>query len=319
MLNVENLSKKFKAKQALNDVTFTAPNGRVTGFLGPNGAGKSTTMRCLLGLIHPDSGRALIDGHDYTRSPSPLSDAGAVLDAKSSHKGRTALAHLRGLAMTHGIPNSRVDEVIDMAGLTSVRKQRTGGFSLGMGQRLSIAAALLGDPHNLILDEPINGLDPEGVKWVRDLCRYYASIGRTVLLSSHLMSEVAMTADDLVIIGRGRILAQTTVKEFIDRNSTHRVRISTSDPQALLSAAAVVDAMTVTPIQGSPNDFFVDGIPLAHLSELLVDHGVAITHLEEETASLEDAYLALTHDSVEYATGGSDPNPQAQPNQEAHR
>ena len=233
MIEIEGLSKRFGAKSVLDHVSFTAEDGKVTGFLGPNGAGKSTTMRAALGLIAPDSGRALIDGRPFAEHRAPLRTVGAVLDAKSAHKGRSAYAHLLSIALTNGIPKRRVDEVMDLTGIAAVKTRKAGAFSLGMSQRLSIAAALLGDPHNLVLDEPINGLDPEGVKWVRDLCRYYAAQGRAVLLSSHLMSEVALTADNLVIIGQGRILETTTVADFVAEHSTRSLRVITPEPEKL--------------------------------------------------------------------------------------
>jgi ABC-2 type transport system ATP-binding protein len=233
MITIEGVSKQFKGKIALDQVSFTAEDGKVTGFLGPNGAGKSTTMRAALGLLKPDAGRALIDGKPFRESASPMALVGAVLDAKSAHKGRSAYSHLLALALTNGIPRKRVDEVIALTGLESVRKRKAGSFSLGMSQRLSIAAALLGDPHNLVLDEPVNGLDPEGVKWVRELCRFYASQGRAVLLSSHLMSEVALTADNLVIIGQGRILETTSVDRFVAEHSAHAIRVVTPEPDKL--------------------------------------------------------------------------------------
>lgn len=275
-------------------MTFEARDGHITGFLGPNGAGKSTTMRILLGLVHPDEGTALVDGKAFAHLQSSMTQVGAVLDAKSAHKGRSAIAHLEALAMTHGIPRTRVKEVIDLAGLSSVAKQRTGRFSLGMGQRLSIAAALLGDPHNLILDEPINGLDPEGVKWVRDLCKYFASLGRCVMLSSHLMSEVALTADDLVIIGRGSVLARTTVSDFINANSTHRVRLTTSTPSKLREALAAhpqIACESVGAATSASADFLLSGISRDKLGQLLAQHEVVVVGMSEETTSLEEAYI----------------------------
>ena len=238
MLEFQHITKRFGAKTALNDVSFVAEDGKVTGFLGPNGAGKSTTMRCALNLIHANSGTSLIDGKPYAKIASPMTEVGAVLDAKSAHRGRTAYNHLYSLALTHGISKKRVDEVIDITGLTSVKTRKAGSFSLGMSQRLSIAAALLADPHNLILDEPINGLDPEGVKWVRELCKYYASQGRAILLSSHLMSEVALTADNLVIIAHGEILKRTTVQDFVNAHSQHAVRLVTPEGEKLKSVLA---------------------------------------------------------------------------------
>jgi ABC-2 type transport system ATP-binding protein len=308
MLSIENLSKKFGKKQALHDVTFTANDGRVTGFLGPNGAGKSTTMRVLLGLLHAESGRALVDGEAYATSRSPLTRVGAVLDAKSAHKGRSAIAHLTAVAQTHGISQARVEEVLEYSGLTSVAKRRAGSFSLGMSQRLNIAAAILGDPHNLVLDEPVNGLDPEGVRWVRDLCKFYASTGRCVLLSSHLMSEVAVTADDLVIIGQGKILDTTTASDFIERHSSHAVHVVTPDPESLTVALATLQGARITrePVPAVATEacveFRITGVTLAQVAELIANHGILVYRLTEELTSLEDAYLQLTHSSVEYAS-----------------
>ncbi|MCI1983606.1 MAG: ATP-binding cassette domain-containing protein [Bifidobacteriaceae bacterium] len=314
MLSVENLSKKFGEKQALRGISFEAHDGRVTGFLGPNGAGKSTTMRALLGLIRADSGTALVDGHAYATSRSPLTHVGAVLDAKSAHKGRSARSHLLAMAHTHGISRQRVEEVLAYAGLKDVDKRRAGGFSLGMSQRLNIAAAILGDPHNLVLDEPVNGLDPEGVRWVRELCRYYASTGRAVLLSSHLMSEVALTADDLVIIGRGRILAQFTVQEFLERYSSHAVRVITPTPNAFTTAFATLPQAHVEQLNSHGDEasvasgtaeFRITGIPLAQAAELIANQGIVVYQLNEERTSLEDAYLQLTHGATEYASSAA--------------
>ncbi|MBT1164056.1 ATP-binding cassette domain-containing protein [Bifidobacterium felsineum] len=306
MIEVEGLSKRFKSKQALNNVTFTAEDGKVTGFLGPNGAGKSTTMRAMLGLIAPDSGQALIDGQSFTSLRAPMRAVGAVLDAKSAHRSRSARDHLLALAYTNNIPKRRVDEVIDMTGLTSVTKGKAGRFSLGMSQRLSIAAALLGDPHNLVLDEPINGLDPEGVKWVRELCRYYASQGRAVLLSSHLMSEVALTADDLVIIGQGRILETTTVRKFVAEHSTRSIRVVTPEPDKLKAIFASAQEVRVVSDQRTPADppigevFRITGADLIAAARVFAQAGLVTYELIEEHASLEEAYMALTHSQVEY-------------------
>ena len=308
MIEITRLSKRFGAKQALSDVSFTAENGVVTGFLGPNGAGKSTTMRAALGLITPDSGRALIDGKPFASSRAPLHTVGAVLDAKSAHKSRSAYDHLRALAYTNGISKRRVDEVIDMTGLNAVAKRKAGQFSLGMSQRLSIAAALLGDPNNLVLDEPINGLDPEGVKWVRDLCRYYAAEGRAVLLSSHLMSEVALTADNLVIIGQGRILETTTVSRFVAEHSHRAIRVCTPDPARLRAIFANASEVTVTPAKRTPADpehgevFRIEGADLRAAAQAFAQSQLVTYELIEEHASLEDAYMALTHSHAEYLT-----------------
>lgn len=296
------------ARKAIDHVTFTAEDGKVTGFLGPNGAGKSTTMRAALGLIRPDEGSALIDGRPIGRIEAPMRVVGAVLDAKSAHPGRSAYAHLRALALTNGIGRKRVDEIIDMTGLAAVRQRPAGQFSLGMSQRLSIAAALLGDPHNLVLDEPVNGLDPEGVKWVRELCRYYASQGRAVLLSSHLMSEVALTADDLVIIGQGRILETTTVNAFVAKHSRHSIRVVTPDPAklyAIFAHAAGVSVMPAARAAGDPEEgqaFRIVGADLKATADVFARAGLVIYQFLEERASLEEAYMALTHTAVEYAS-----------------
>lgn len=310
MIEIEGLSKRFGSKAALSGVSFIAEDGKVTGFLGPNGAGKSTTMRAALGLIRPDGGRALIDGSRFADLPSPMASVGAVLDAKSAHKGRSAYAHLRALALSNGIPKSRVDEVIDFTGIASVAKKKAGTFSLGMSQRLSIAAALLGDPRNLVLDEPINGLDPEGVKWVRELCRYYAGQGRVVLLSSHLMSEVALTADNLVIIGQGRILETTTVGAFVAEHSTHSIRVVTPQPDRLRAIFANAPGVTVSPAQRDPNDppegapFRIVGADLKLTAEVFARAQLITYQMIEEHASLEEAYMALTHASAEYRSHG---------------
>ncbi|KFI38419.1 ATP-binding protein of ABC transporter system [Bifidobacterium actinocoloniiforme DSM 22766] len=312
MIEIQRLTKRFGAKRAIDGVSFVAQDGKVTGFLGPNGAGKSTTMRAALGLIRPDSGVALIDGRPFASMRSPLREVGAVLNPRSAHKGRTARAHLLALALSNGIPAKRVDQVMDIAGLASVGKTKTGAFSLGMSQRLSIAAALLGDPHNLILDEPVNGLDPEGVVWVRQLCRYYASQGRAVLLSSHLMSEVAQTADDLVIIGRGRVLERSSVADFLAKHSTRSVRIVTPEAgrlSALLDNAthgqAHVEALPAqSALPAGAQALRVTGIDLARLARLVATHQIVIYELAQERASLEEAYMALTRGSEEYRAGG---------------
>ncbi|MBT1165519.1 ATP-binding cassette domain-containing protein [Bifidobacterium simiarum] len=308
MIEVEKLVKTFAGRKVLDGVSFTARNGRVTGFLGPNGAGKSTTMKALLNLIHPDSGRSFIDGRPFTTLSSPMRSVGAVLDARSAHKGMKAETYLRSLALTNGIPKSRVDEVMAITGIGKVASRRAGTFSLGMSQRLAIAAALLGDPHNLVLDEPINGLDPEGVKWVRDLCRYYASQGRTVLLSSHLMSEVAITADDLVIIGRGRILTQTTVERFVGEHSRHDVRVVTPDPDRLRQVFAAARGITITPDdrrEGDPERSWavrIAGAPLEAIAGIIAHHQLVVYQLVQERGSLEDAYMELTRTAGEYHT-----------------
>src|SRR5918994_712652 len=233
MITAEGLVKRYGAKTAVNDISFTVRPGQVTGFLGPNGAGKSTTMRMIVGLDRPTDGSVTVNGKPYAAHRAPLHEVGALLDAKAVHTGRTAYNHLLAMAATHGIGANRVREVIEMTGLESVAGKRVGGFSLGMGQRLGIAAALLGDPANLVLDEPVNGLDPEGVLWVRTLLRGLAAEGRTVLLSSHLMSEMALTADHLIVIGRGRVVADAPVEEVVSRAGVAGVRLRTPDAPRL--------------------------------------------------------------------------------------
>lgn len=263
-------------------------------------------MRAALGLISPDKGRALIDGKPYVTLRAPMRAVGAVLDAKSAHKSRTARAHLQALAYTNNIPKRRVDEVIDMTGLQAVANVRAGQFSLGMSQRLSIAAALLGNPHNLVLDEPINGLDPEGIKWVRDLCRYYAAEGRAVLLSSHLMSEVALTADNLVIIGQGHVLETTTVSAFVAEHSSRSIRVVTPEPDKLRAIFTSSPEVTVVPDTRKSDDpqvgevFRVNGADLVAAAQAFARAGLITYEFVEEHASLEESYMALTHSSAEY-------------------
>jgi ABC-2 type transport system ATP-binding protein len=299
MIVAENLSKSFGAKHAVQDVSFTVQPGRVTGFLGPNGAGKSTTMRMIVGLDRPTSGQVTVDGRDYRGLRSPLTEVGVLLDAKAVHTGRSAQNHLRAMAATHGIPRRRVDEVIEITGLSSVARKRAGGFSLGMGQRLGIAAALLGDPKTLILDEPVNGLDPEGVLWVRRFVRHAASEGRTVLLSSHLMSEMALTADHIIVLGRGRVLADAPVDELVRQWTRATVRIRT--PRAVDLARLVArDGVTVTHLADGVMD--VEGAAAHDIGDLALAHGIALHELTPASGTLEDAYLGLTGDDVEYKT-----------------
>ncbi|TQJ32007.1 ABC transporter ATP-binding protein [Microbacterium sp. SLBN-146] len=297
MIVAEHLSKDYGAKHAVSDVSFTVQPGKVTGFLGPNGAGKSTTMRMIVGLDRPSGGRVTVDGKDYSRLRSPLTEVGVLLDAKAVHTGRTARNHLRALAATHGLPSSRVDEVIALTGLESVAGKRAGGFSLGMGQRLGIAAALLGDPRTLILDEPVNGLDPEGVRWVRDFVRYYAGQGRTVLLSSHLMSEMSLTADHIIVLGRGRVLADAPMTDVVRDWTTTTVRVR-SPRLGELAELMARDGATIT--TGAPDTATISGIPMDRIGDTAAAHGIPLHELASTTGSLEDAYLALTGESVEY-------------------
>jgi ABC-2 type transport system ATP-binding protein len=299
MIVAENLTKRYGARTAVSDASFAVRPGMVTGFLGPNGAGKSTTMRMIVGLDRPTSGRATVNGRAYATSPSPLTEVGTLLDAKAVHTGRSARNHLRAMAATHGIPVSRVDEVLEITGIASVARKRAGGFSLGMGQRLGIASAILGDPTTLILDEPVNGLDPEGVRWVRDFVRSYAAAGRTVLLSSHLMSEMALTADHLIVLGRGRVLADASVAQLVAAWTKEDVAVETPHADALASALA---SDTVTVQRTGANALAVSRAPAAWIGDRAAAAGIAIHQLTTRTGSLEEAYMALTGDAVEYKT-----------------
>ncbi|MEA2155761.1 MAG: type transport system ATP-binding protein [Solirubrobacteraceae bacterium] len=298
MIEIEHVTKRYGDKLAVDDLTFNVEPGIVTGFLGPNGAGKSTTMRMILGLDAPTAGRVRVNGRDYRELRAPLHEVGALLEARAIHTGRSAYDHLLAMAQTHGLGRSRVDEVIDLVGLQSVARKRAGGFSLGMGQRLGIASALLGDPQTLILDEPTNGIDPEGIVWIRSLLKGLAAEGRTVFLSSHLMSEMALTAEHLIIIGRGRLIADTTVDEVVRQASEGAaVRVRTPQPEALRAALAGPDVA----MRSSEHDVLdVTGMSSARIGELAAAGGVVLHELTPQQASLEDAYMRLTGDSVEY-------------------
>jgi ABC-2 type transport system ATP-binding protein len=298
MIEIEHVTKRYGEKVAVDDLSFVVQPGIVTGFLGPNGAGKSTTMRMILGLDAPTSGTVRVNGRSYRDLAMPLHEIGAMLEARAIHTGRSAANHLLAMAQTHGIPRSRVDEVIDLVGLESVARKRAGGFSLGMGQRLGIASALLGDPRTVILDEPANGLDPEGILWIRTLLKRLAAEGRTVFLSSHLMSEMALTAEHLVIVGRGRLIADTTVEEVVRHASLDgAVRVRTPDAAALRDALAA-EGVTV---QSSERDVLdVHGVASERIGEVAAREGLVLHELTPQRASLEDAYLSLTGDAVEY-------------------
>jgi len=296
MIQVSNLTKRYGATLAVDDLSFEVHPGTVTGFLGPNGAGKSTTMRMILGLDHPTSGSATVNGSSYLRSPAPLRNVGALIDANDVHGGRTARNHLRALARSNGLPESRVDEVLDMAGITSVANRRIKGFSLGMGQRLGVAAALLGDPAVVMFDEPVNGLDPEGILWMRNLLRALASQGRTVLVSSHLMAEMAQTADHLVVIGRGRLLADMTTEEFLVRNGRTHVQVR-SPRRAELAAVLVAAGGEVSDDKGV---LAVHGLSCEQVGDLAAANAIAVHQLFEQRASLEAAFMDMTHQSVDY-------------------
>jgi ABC-2 type transport system ATP-binding protein len=297
MIEAQHLTKRYGPTMAVDDLTFTVQPGVVTGFLGPNGAGKSTTMRLILGLDAPSSGQVRVAGRDYRDLPAPLFEVGGLLDAKAVHGGRKAYYHLLCLAQSNGIPASRVDEVLRIVGLEGVGKRRVGGFSLGMSQRLGIAAALLGDPGVLLFDEPINGLDPEGIQWVRHFLRALAAEGRTVLVSSHLMSEMALTADHLIVIGRGRLIADTDVEAFIQSSSQHSVLVRS--PQ-ITELAAQLQAAGATVTSGEPGTADVVGMDSAAVGELAAKAGFVLHELTPQRASLEEAFMELTRDSVEY-------------------
>ena len=297
MIELQGLTKRYGSKLAVDDLSFRTPPGVVTGFLGPNGAGKSTTMRMILGLDHPTAGRATVDGHRYAELDRPITRIGALLEASSVQGGRSAYHHLRWLARSNGLPGRRVDEVLELVGLQDVARRRSGGFSLGMGQRLGIASALLGDPPVLMFDEPVNGLDPEGIRWIRTLMKGLAREGRTVFVSSHLMSEMALTAEHLVIIGRGRLLADLPMHEFIDRNSRNFVRVRTPQPEALADAFA---GAGITAQRAADGSFEADGQDPARVGELAARHGVTLHELSLQRASLEEAFMAMTAESVEY-------------------
>ena len=304
MIVTNGLTKRFGKTPAVEDLTFTVTPGVVTGFLGPNGSGKSTTMRMIMGLDVPDGGRALVNGLLYQELRWPLREVGALLDAKAFHPGRSARDHLRCLARSNAIPAARVDEVLDVVGLTAVADRRAGKFSLGMGQRLGIASALLGDPGVLLFDEPVNGLDPEGIRWVRHLLRGLAAEGRTVLVSSHLINEMALTAERLVVIGRGRLITETSVDEFTAQGRGDMVRIVTPSPQRFVSALSRAGARPSVDEDGS---IVVSGMSSADIGELAARTALTVHELTPLRASLEDAFMELTGDSVEYRS--SDPGP----------
>ncbi|MFD9318957.1 ABC transporter ATP-binding protein [Streptomyces sp. NPDC060053] len=313
MIELSGLTKRYGEKVAVNNLTFTVRPGIVTGFLGPNGAGKSTTMRMLLGLDRPTAGDVRIDGLHYDRLKDPLKYIGALLDAKAMHGGRSAFNHLLCLAQSNGIPKSRVHEVLDTVGLTSVAKKKAKGFSLGMGQRLGIAGALLGDPRILMFDEPVNGLDPEGIHWIRNLMKSLAAQGRTVFVSSHLMSEMALTADHLVVIGQGRLLADTSMADFIAQNSRSYVRIRTPQRERLLD---VLHGAGVLVVETGSGVLEVDGDKSEHIGELAARHQLVLHELSPQRASLEEAFMQLTAESVEYhAHTDTPPGPLEQPEQ----
>jgi ABC-2 type transport system ATP-binding protein len=301
VIEARDLTKRYGNKVAVDHLSFTVQPGRVTGFLGPNGAGKSTTMRLLLGLDHPQTSTATIAGRRYRDLVEPLKVVGALLEARAVHTGRSAYNHLLVLAQTQGIPRARVGEVIDLLGLLDVAGKRAGGFSLGMGQRLGVAAALLGDPQIIVLDEPVNGLDPEGILWMRNLLKYLASQGRTVFVSSHLMSEMALTADHLIVIGRGRLIADCATQEFIDGYSELTVLVRSPDEPTLREVLLAAGGQV---IDGTDGAVTVQGLPASRIGELAARDGLVLRELAPQRASLEDAFIELTRDSLEYGTPG---------------
>jgi ABC-2 type transport system ATP-binding protein len=296
VIEAHGLTKRYGAKVAVDNLNFVVRPGVVTGFLGPNGAGKSTTMRMVLGLDRPTSGSVTVNGKPYRDHSAPLHEVGALLEARAVHTGRSARNHLIALAQTSGIPRRRVDELIDVVGLHEVARKRVKGFSLGMGQRLGIATALLGDPGTLVLDEPVNGLDPEGIRWIRELLKERASGGRTVLVSSHLMSEMAQTADHLLVIGRGRLIADVGVKEFINSAGRNLVRVRTSDPKKLTALLEKSKAV-VTPVDGALS---VAGLTTDEIGTAAGGAGITLLELSAQAASLEEAFMELTRDSLEF-------------------
>jgi ABC-2 type transport system ATP-binding protein len=298
MIEARDLTKDYGDKRAVDGLSFDVSPGIVTGFLGPNGSGKSTTMRLILGLDRPTKGRVTVNGKPYRDHPAPLHEVGALLEASSVHTGRSARNHLLALAQTHGIPRKRVDELIDQVGLHEVARKRAGKFSLGMGQRLGIATALLGDPHTVMLDEPVNGLDPEGIQWIRTLLKGLASEGRTVFVSSHLMSEMALTADHLIVIGRGRLIADASVADFVAGASKPLVHVRSPQGEELKSVLAGPD-VSVSIVE--PGLFEVSGLTAAQVGEVAALHGIVLHELSPHQASLEEAFMDLTRGELEFA------------------
>ena len=304
MIVAENLTKYYGEQRAVDELSFTVRPGVVTGFLGPNGSGKSTTMRLILELDAPSSGDVTVNGKHYRDHPAPLHEVGALLEARSVHTGRSAYNHLLALAQTHGIGRGRVDELIDLVGLHDVARKRAGKFSLGMGQRLGVAAALLGDPSTVMLDEPVNGLDPEGILWVRHLLRGLAAEGRTVFVSSHLMSEMALTADHLIVIGRGRKIADMSTEEFIRQASGGLVLVRT--PQAA-ELDALLSGPDVTVTAAGPGLLEVRGLTAVQIGEAAAANQLVLHELTPQQASLEEAFMTLTRDDVEFKAAELEP------------
>ena len=309
MIEARGLTKRYGETLAVDDLSFSVESGKITGFLGPNGAGKTTTMRLILGLDRPTAGKVTVNGKPFTQLGQPMREVGALLDAKAVHGGRSAYNHLLCLAQTNNLPERRVGEVLELVGLSEVAGKRSGGFSLGMGQRLGIAGALLGDPGILMFDEPVNGLDPEGILWIRNLMKALAAEGRTVFVSSHLMSEMENTADHLIVIGRGKLISDCTVQEFIAANSRQSVRVRTPQPDAL---AKVVAAAGGTVHEDSDGLIVVRGLAVSEVGDLAFENSVRLHELAPAHASLEQAFMELTASSVEFHAGML-PEPGRQP------
>jgi ABC-2 type transport system ATP-binding protein len=305
VIEASGLIKRYGSKTAVNDVSFVVRPGVVTGFLGPNGSGKSTTMRLLLGLDRPSAGGSTINGKAYADFPAPLREVGALLEARAVHTGRSARNHLLAMAATNNIPRARVDEMIGLVGLEDVARKRVGGFSLGMGQRLGIAAALLGDPETLLLDEPVNGLDPEGILWIRNLLKGLAAEGRTVFVSSHLMSEMAVTATELIVVGRGKLVASGSVADVIRGASGGSVVVRAREAQRL-AAALAGDGRTIEPL--GPDTLTVSGMDSDAIGLIAARAAIALIELTPQQATLEEAFMEMTRDAVEFhgsvTTGG---------------
>jgi ABC-2 type transport system ATP-binding protein len=302
LIEAQGLTKDYGDKRAVDGLSFTVQPGIVTGFLGPNGSGKSTTMRLILGLDAPTAGDVTVNGKHYRDHTAPLHEVGALLEARSVHTGRSAFNHLLALAQTHGISRRRVDELIDLVGLREVAKKRAGQFSLGMGQRLGIAAALLGDPRTVMLDEPVNGLDPEGIHWIRHLLKDLAGEGRTVFVSSHLMSEMSVTADHLIVVGRGRVIANTTTQEFLEQASGNVVLVRTPQADQLRGHIAGAD---ITVVALEPGLIEVHGLTAQRIGEAAAQHGIVLHELTPQQVSLEEAFMDLTRDDVEFKTAAA--------------
>ena len=301
MIEVVGLTKRYGSRTAVDGLTFGIEPGKVTGFLGPNGAGKTTTMRCILGLDYADEGTVTVDGQDYRDMAYPMREVGALLEAKAAHGGRSAYNHLLCLAQANGLPRRRVGEVLELVGLSDVARKRSRGFSLGMSQRLGIAATMLGDPRVLMFDEPVNGLDPEGILWVRNLMKALAAEGRTVFVSSHLMSEMEYTADHLIVIGRGRLIADCSMSEFISRSSGALVRVRTPSADALAAAVSAKGATAAIAADGGAIE--VRGMTAEEIGDIAYEHGLRLHELTTVRASLEEAFMELTASSVEYRAG----------------